>query len=255
VQQNLTKDEKAFIQKELKQSFANNSLKFNDEDIIKKVLESPKIINNFLMSKQRKTDDSDSKNLDYDTCESDEEFSKKDFDTEKILEQDDEEFIRNKTKNLRRYISKERGKIIENPVILKINQDYGYNFCQDHKLIEKDFVLFRISGKKDGIDPKKRMIIEVKSRNKFDANKCTIKKKEKIQSLVYLKLFDCDKCLFVESGPDGKQKIEEIEFDEENFNREVLDKLKKFTNYARSLTKEDFKDLIEKCNKTQTISK
>jgi hypothetical protein len=64
-----------------------------------------------------------------------------------------------------------------------------------------------------------------------------------------MNLYDCDRCLFVVSGPDGKQKIEEIEWDEEKFNRVVISKLEKFTNYARSLTKEDFKDLIEKCNK------
>jgi hypothetical protein len=92
------------------------------------------------------------------------------------------------------------------------------------------------------------MIIEVKSRKKFDANKCKITETEKIQPLVYMKLYDCDKCLFVVSGPDGKQKIEEIDWDEEKFNRVVIFKLEKFTNYARSLTEEDLKDLIEKCN-------
>ena len=42
-----------------------------------------------------------------------------------------------------------------------------------------------------------------------------------------MKLFDCNKCLLVESGPDGQQKIEEIEWDEEKFNRVVLNKLEK----------------------------
>jgi hypothetical protein len=248
----LTNEDKVNMQKELDKSLANNSLSFNDEAIINIGLESVKKMDDlsFMMSQLLMTDDSDSpeENVDYDTCESDEEFFKKNVETEKS--QRLEELIRIKTKQARFYTSTQRGIKIEKAVILKVNLDRGFNFHQNKQLIEQDFGSFKIHGIIDGIDPEKRTVIEVKSRNKFDANKCTITEKEKIQSLVYMKLYDCDKCLFVESGPDGNQKIKEIEWNEEKFNREVLNKLEKFTNYARSLTKEDFKDLIEKCNIT-----
>jgi hypothetical protein len=235
---------------ELDKCFANNSLSFNDEAIINIGLESVKP----MMSKHLKTEESESieDQVDNYTCESDEAFFKKDVQSVKIikkLEQDDEECIRMLTKKAQFYACTQRGIKIENPVILKVNQDHGFNFQQNKKYMDKDFGSFRIRGKTDGIDHEKRTLIEVKSRNKFDASKCTITEKEKIQPLVYMNLYDCDRCLFVVSGPDGKQKIEEIEWDEEKFNRVVISKLEKFTNYARSLTKEDFKDLIEKCNK------
>jgi len=237
----LTNENKANMKIELDKCFANNSLSFNDEAIINIGLESVKP----MMSKHLKTEESESieDQVDNYTCESDEAFFKKD------VQSDDEERIRIKTKEARFYTSTQRGKRIENPVILKVNQDHGFNFQQNKKYMDKDFGSFRIRGKTDGIDPEKRTLIEVKSRNKFDASKCTITEKKKIQPLVYMNLYDCDRCLFVVSGPDGKQKIEEIEWDEEKFNRVVISKLEKFTNYARSLTKEDFKDLIEKCNK------
>ena len=246
----LTNEDKLNMQKELDKSLANNSLSFNDEAIINIGLESVKKMDDlsFMMSQLLMTDDSESneEDVDFDTCESDEESFKKNVENEKSQRLD--ELIKIKTKQARFYTSTQRGIKIEKSVILKVNQDLGYNFLQNKQLKEQDFGLFKIHGIIDGIDNTKRAVIEVKSRNKFDEKKCTITEKEKIQSLVYMKLYDCDKCLLVESGPEGQRKIEEIEWDEDKFKRLVLNKLEKFTSYARSLTKDDLDDLIAKCN-------
>lgn len=247
----LTGEDKMKMQKELDNSLKNDPLSFDDEAIINIGLESVKNLEDlsFMMNQMLISDDSKSdeeEEADFETCESDEESFKKNVECQKA--QRLEELIRIKTKQARFYTSTQRGIKIEKNVILKVNQDLGYNFRQNKQLKEQDFGSFKIHGIIDGIDDLKRTVIEVKSRNKFDSNKCTINEKEKIQSLVYMKLFDCNKCLLVESGPDGQQKIEEIEWDEKKFNRVVLNKLEKFTSYARGLTKEDLDDLISKCN-------
>ena len=247
----LTTEDKKNMQHELDKSLANNSLKFDDEAIINISLESVKNIEDlsFIMTQLNITDDeegeAEAQNIEYQTAESDEESFKETVENKKKQRLD--HLIKLKTKQARFYTSTQRGIKIEKNVIAKVNQDLNYNFVKNKQLKEKDFGKFKIHGIIDGIDQTKRTVIEVKSRNKIDFNKCTIAEKEKIQSLVYMKLYDCDNCLLVESGPDGRQKIEKLVWDQDKFDRMVLNKLEKFIDYARNLTKKDLDDLISKC--------
>lgn len=61
-----------------------------------------------------------------------------------------------------------------------------------------------------------------------------------------MKMHDCDSCLFVELGPGGDTKETVLEWNEDEFNREVLQKLNEFCLYARNFTEEQFKELLDK---------
>lgn len=59
-----------------------------------------------------------------------------------------------------------------------------------------------------------------------------------------MKMFECRDCLFVESGPEGVQKTTILHWDEKEFNS-VADKLTKFTEDAKGLTRKDFESMVK----------
>jgi hypothetical protein len=141
-------------------------------------------------------------------------------------------------------VSTNRGKIFESHILAKINKEENANFTKNKEKKIFDFGMFRIDGIIDGIDLSGRQIIEIKTRKKLDSEKCTITSRELIQALAYIKLFDCESCLFVEYGPDGSMKKELIEWDELKF-KAVVNKLEKFTMFARRLRRDEFEEMID----------
>jgi hypothetical protein len=145
-----------------------------------------------------------------------------------------------------RYISCMRGRILEDHVVARVNEETEYMFEKNKTRTIVDFGLFKVVGIIDGISKDGNTILEIKTRNKLNTEKNTITGKERKQALTYLKMYDCDSCLFVEADPDGNLKKTEIDWDESEFNNEILAKLNEFVMYARSLTEKEFCDLLEK---------
>jgi len=141
-------------------------------------------------------------------------------------------------------VSTNRGKIFESHILERINEEDNFSFIKNKETKYFDFGNFRISGIIDGIDYSGEQIIEIKTRNKLDSEKSTITNRERIQVLAYLKLFDCERCLFVEYGPDGKMKKEFIEWNESEFET-VVKKLERFTMLSRELKRNEFAKMIE----------
>lgn len=139
-----------------------------------------------------------------------------------------------------------RGKLLEGKILEKINAIEESNFVKNKDVKHLDCGNFTISGSIDGIDNEKKQIIEIKTRKNYDSTKDTITKGERIQALVYMKIYDCEKCLFVESGgKDGEMKTNVIEWNEKEFNK-VTENLEKFTESVRNLTKSEFEEILEK---------
>jgi hypothetical protein len=145
-----------------------------------------------------------------------------------------------------RYISCMRGRILEDHVVAKVNEETDLTFEKNKTRTIVDFGLFKVVGIIDGISTDGKTILEIKTRNKLNTEKNTITNKERKQALTYLKMYGCNSCLFVEADPDGNLKKTEIGWNEEEFNNEILAKLNEFVLYARSLSEEEFHDLLEK---------
>ncbi len=132
---------------------------------------------------------------------------------------------------------------MENFILEKINKDHKKKFVKINKIEYYDLGAFKISGIIDGIDRDSNQIVEIKTRKTLDLDKDSISHKEKVQALCYMKMYACKTCLFVESGPDGIQKTTVVDWDEKEFNI-VIDKLTKFTEYAKSLTRKEFENMV-----------
>ena len=148
------------------------------------------------------------------------------------------------TKAISKSISTQRGLHLEIEMIKKINEEKNANFVQNKvkKLIDlEDFVL---SGIVDAFDEQNQIILEVKTRNKL-IGKVVIK--EKRQALVYMKIWQCEKCLLLERGPNpNEENLFEIEWNETEFENDVVNKLKEFCQNVRSLTETQFRQLYAK---------
>lgn len=138
-----------------------------------------------------------------------------------------------------------RGRKMEYSILQKINKTYdGYEFKTNKQKKYVDYGKFKIVGIIDGVSHTKRTILEIKTRKNFEPEGETISRRERLQALTYMNMFDCDRCLFVESGPHGELKETMLEYDDELFKREVLDLLEKFTDKARAYERVEFEALL-----------
>lgn len=143
-------------------------------------------------------------------------------------------------------ISLERGNQLEPHVIEKINKDENMSFVQDKTLRTMDFGFYRLCGIVDGIDEAKKTLIEVKTRNSVDLNKKTINLRDRLQCLAYLKLTSCERCLLVESGPNGQQNKFFIEWDEDEFEERIASRLRQFVIKYRTMKESEFRVKVRK---------
>ena len=143
-------------------------------------------------------------------------------------------------------ISLERGNQLEPHVIEKINKEESVNFVQDKTLKSMDFGFYRLCGIVDGIDESKRMIIEVKTRNLVDVTKRTINLRDRLQCMAYLKLTGCERCLLVESGPNGQQNKFVIEWNEEEYENRIASRLRQFVIKFRNMRESEFRMKVRK---------
>jgi hypothetical protein len=100
--------------------------------------------------------------------------------------------------------------------------------------------VFDIRGRVDGIDLSRRTLVEIKTRNKFSFSLNTMLDSDQVQVQVYMKMFGCTSCLFVECGPSGRRSLKEtlVKYDEEQFN-EYMSRVQRFCEFgARSLDDE-----------------
>ena len=71
--------------------------------------------------------------------------------------------------------------MFESHILERINKEENANFIKNKEKKYFDFGKFRINGIIDGIDHDSKQIIEIKTRKKLAAEKCTITSRERIQ--------------------------------------------------------------------------
>jgi hypothetical protein len=150
-------------------------------------------------------------------------------------------------KAVKSFIYMERGLQLEKFVRQQVNEQDNMRFSKD-TLKRVSFDLFDICGIPDGIDRKAGKIIEIKTRANFhrSTNENSISPIEKIQCMCYMKLSGCDTCLFVEHGPNGEQRKQELVFDENDFDQLVVQRLRAFVLKYKSMSKSNFLELLAK---------
>lgn len=245
----LSEAEKSEIKRHLDETLDFEELKFDDEKIIESFNEKLRIEEHdtsldFLMSKLVLTDDEEGKESAesaYVTAQSDEECFKKNCDKSISIE--------TKSKQAVRYISNMRGRKMEKHILEKINKSYeGYSFVQNKSKKYVDYGNFKIVGIIDGMSSGEKTILEIKTRKNFQHNGETITRRERLQAMTYMNMFACERCLFVESGPNGEIKETMLYYSDEDFKSDVIDKLNEFTLFARTFNKEKFMNLLIKYN-------
>ena len=236
----LDKSEKEILKQTLDESIDTEALTFDDEEVIEAFRQKVDASSNlgFLMSMLKLSATEQQEQDEYQTAESDEELFKKATSLSSAVDY---------AKNLQvtRYISFMRGRKLENHVLAKINKESEKKFEKNKAKKTIEFERFRLVGIIDGISADGKRVLEIKTRSKLSMEKSTITSKEKKQALTYMKMHGCQSCLFVEVGPDGNTKKTEIEWDEEEFEREIMSKLDEFCMFARGLSEEAFRDLLE----------
>ena len=152
--------------------------------------------------------------------------------------------------NLPTNIKCKRGNKVQDNSIQMFNKNDGSDFrapkTSVYKFEKKDFGDFFIHGRADGVDLKKKAVIEIKSKNVILPNMSydAVSEQEKIQALVYLKLYKCKMCILVYvNNSNGEMTKFEIEFNENKFNHHVIVPLTAFTHYCRKVTLRDLIDL------------
>lgn len=155
--------------------------------------------------------------------------------------------------NITRFVSTNRGRLNAPTVLEKTNKEGNLNFIKNTEKRCLDFGSFKISGRIDGIDNSTRQIIDIHTRKDVDLNRTTIARHEHVRVLAYMKLFDCMSCLFVECGPDMTLTKKVIEWDEIEFEKEVVAKLGKFTSFHRSLQRDEFERMLQPTCTTNKI--
>ena len=248
----LSEREKTEIKKSLDESLNLDELKFDDEKLIASFSEKLKMESGknesknietleFLMSHLLVTDDDEGSD-EYVTAESDEErFRRMNSDRNGWWS-----VVDAKSKQAVRYISNMRGRKMERSIVEKINQDGGFKFEQNKSRKVVDYGNFKIVGIIDGWCVEQRTILEIKTRKNFEPVKTSITGREKLQAIAYMNMYDCDRCLFVENGPNGELKKTWIDYDENVFRNDIFLKLDEFILFARDLGEEEFKNLLRK---------
>jgi hypothetical protein len=231
----------------------NTDLKFDDKIVLDKVNQSLK--RDFDAQLLDKDEDSNEtefiRHCDLSKLESKEaKFLKFDYDLEsikKVKEQKLEKFKAYKSL-AKTTIHCERGIQLEQAIIVKINAELGFNFVQDKELKIRDYENFFICGLVDGIDRERNSIIEVKTRFFIDKNKkpSMIQLREKLQCLSYMSLTESKLCFLVESDSRGEQNVIKIEWDEDEFEAECLNKLREFVEKYKTISEIDFCRIISK---------
>jgi hypothetical protein len=158
--------------------------------------------------------------------------------------------FKERSKSAYAYLTRYRGRLLEKPILSYIKSRSANNLFNFKK---HGFVpdynhndLFTVKGRVDGMDLERRMLVEIKTRWNFSLNKNTVSLADHVQVLVYMKLFDCSSCLFVECGPNGRQGLKEtmIKYDAEQF-EEYMHRVERFCKIGSSGNL-DFADLFEK---------
>jgi hypothetical protein len=138
------------------------------------------------------------------------------------------------------YLTKYRGNLLEKSIFSHIKSRSSssklFNF-EKHRLTKElnHDDLFRVTGRIDGVDDGRKMLIEIKTRSSLDLNKSTVSMIDHVQVLVYMKMFDCASCLFVECGPNGRSSLKEtlIKFHQEQF-EEYMNRVERFCKLGSS---------------------
>ena len=235
----LSSEEKKMILSSLNENFNNGNLKYNDNNLIEKVTH---VKNEFVKGDKEideLTNESES-NLD------DEEYLTAESDQESCSIKNDlsETELKIKESQAKRYVTTRRGILLEKHILANVNETEKKKFTKNKEKKIVDFGSFQICGIIDGIDHESRTILEVKTRTKLNFDKNTISSREKIQSMCYMRLFDCEQCYFIEAGPEGVYKSETIRWDKNEFDN-ILKKLEAFTNEARNLTRYEFEEKLK----------
>ncbi len=251
-----SKLEKDDTLKQYNQTISSNNTSFNHHNVIESELENSKekieaeekmniLMTNFLTPNAHQNNDDREDDSDYLKAESElETFIKENG---KIFNEFKQDMLNARRQQAKFYVSTRRGILIEKFVIENFNKENNLNFVQDKQLKIADFKDFKICGKIDGIDREKRIIIEIKTRNTINGK---VNIKERKQALTYMKLMDCDQCWIVERGPNSdEQNVIVIKWDEEEFENEIINKLKMFCEHARSLNEKQFLDLHKRFTK------
>ena len=139
-----------------------------------------------------------------------------------------------------------RGLIMQRPLRESIKAPGGFDFEPYNTPKCVDYGKFYIRGIIDGINRSQKIILEIKTRQNFEKDANTIKNSERCKILAYMNMFECTQCLFVESGPNGERKETMIPYNDELFRSDVLDKLERMVDKARSYSRDQFKDLLIK---------
>ncbi len=141
----------------------------------------------------------------------------------------------------------ERGNQMETFIVQDFNSKYGFNFTKNHSCYKEDFGSFRICGKTDGIDCKRRIIIEVKTLNSLEKPYYySYILRVMFQCYCYMILTKTEKCFLVERDSRGTQRVHFIELNKKIFIKECLNKLKFFVDKYRNMSEEKFKSIVEK---------
>lgn len=119
-------------------------------------------------------------------------------------------------KKITSYMKSSRGILLQDSIISHINSVYHGEliFAKSGRTRIMDYgSWFSVSGRVDGWDEKKRVLIEVKTRERpVDQSN-----RHRAQIQAYMKLFDCQQCLLVESDPIGMSNLKQsmIKYDSE----------------------------------------
>jgi hypothetical protein len=144
------------------------------------------------------------------------------------------------------FVSMQRGIQLEDLVMQRVNMLEGMSFVKSNKFMTKDFEYFKICGIVDGVDDEAKTIIEVKTKRHLSSNICGMNFSEHVQCLCYMSLLNFDKCILVESGPNGEQNLFRLVYDENEFKCKVLNRLKTFVEKYRNIEQDEFIELLRK---------
>jgi len=213
----ITKSHKTLIKKEWKKQLSKRDLVFDDKLIFNKI--SEQIENDFIATQ---TD-------------------------ENLMKPSLSFAFEGYQKAVRSFIYKERGLQMENFVRQQVNKQDNMRFSKD-SLKKASFDIFDICGIPDGIDRKAEKIIEIKTRANFQrsTNEIYISPIEAIQCMCYMRLTGFNQCLFVENGPNGEQRKQELLFKQNDFDQLVVKKLRAFVLKYNKISKREFLHLLAK---------
>ena len=105
------------------------------------------------------------------------------------------------------------------PIIRKsleeINEEHEMAFEKSTAYKIKDFGEFSISGVADGADHQAKTLVKIRTLKQ--GKKRINKYHEWVQMMALMTVFECEKCLIVDTDPDAKRPADWVEFDQKNF--------------------------------------